>query len=506
MGIKDFYKAVELLCGGNVIETHHISDFAGYKVAIDISVFLYKTIRSAGPVRWIDSFLIFLCLLKRNNIIPVAIFDGPNPPPEKKAEQERRRAENEKVIAKLKVARKIYQKIKDEIAKGNDDLDEDLQIQARGILESKGRKKISTVIYSDARDVAAAMKEAIEKYEVQTLPITDDYKKKAKEALEIMGIAQFQADGEAEALCSALCVKGLVDAVMSEDTDTLAYGTPLLLAKIDLKKHEVVAVQLCDILKHSGLNYEEFRDFTILLQNDYNRRVKGYPPDGKKRKKPVGIGMKATVAMIQEYRRLEECEKYIVDPDPLIYRRCRELFTVPAFLDIDIIPYSRAIKQDRLAEFLKRTKARPSVKYIMEAWKPSVKLVFGDQQDQEEVDELDEIELGDEDTIDDNEVAEDVEETNDVEEEKESLEDRLDRMWNTDEWVFVEETTPADDLTLDAIDCVSALCGYQSGQYELAEYAGKYTLAGTEVSLCHVCFDNGSYGGEEVEKAIRETY
>ena len=502
MGIQDFYKAIELMCG-NITSVHGFSDFAGYRIAIDISIFLYKTIRSCGPVKWIDQFIVFLCLIKKSGIKAVCIHDGPNPPPEKKAEQERRRAEVEKTVAKLKRARKIYQQIKDEYIPTSVPVEGDMETDIRKILGRKRGKSIDVVNYNDPHDVAAALKEAIEKYENQTLPITSVFKQTAKELIELMGIAQIDAPGEAEAWCAYLCVRGHVDAILSEDSDTLAYGAPILLSKIDLGKGTVSVLQMKDILVYSGLTYEEFLDLTILLTNDYNSRVKGYPPDGKKHKKPVGIGLKGAVAMIQEYRRLEECEQYIVDPDPLIYRRCRELFAVPTTLNFTAVPYSKPIQETKLAEFLKRVKAKTSLKYIMETWKP-VPLVFGQtESDKQDAAELDEIELGDENVLDEDgeEPVPDI-----PPEPTETLEERLDRAWNVEEWTFIPEKTSAEEMTLEYVDCVIKECVYIKEEADPSDYAGRYRLNDTDVSLCHLCFENGEYGGEDVGQAIRDTY
>ena len=502
MGIQDFYKAVELLCG-NIVAVHHFSEFAGYRIAIDISIFLYKTIRSAGPVRWVDSFIVFLCLIKKSGIKAVCIHDGPNPPPEKKAEQERRRAEVEKTVAKLKRARKIYQQIKDEYIPTSAPVEGDVEVDVRKILGRKRGKSIDVVNYNDPHDVAAALKEAIEKYENQTMPITNLHKNTAKELIELMGIAQYQADGEAETLCAYLCVRGQVDAVLSEDTDCCVYGTPILLSKIDLSKGTVSVIQMKDILKYSGLNYEEFRDLCVTLGSDYNDRVKGYPPDGRKRKKPVSIGLKGAVAMITEYRRLEECERYIIDIDKLNYRRCRQLFTTPAYLDFAVVPYSKPIQETKLAEFLKRVKAKTSLKYIMETWKP-VPLIFGQTEvEKQDAAELDEIELGDENVLDEDgeEPIPDI-----PPEPSESLEERLDRAWNMEEWTFIPEKTSAEEMTLEYVDCVITECVYLKEEADPSDYAGRYRLNGTDVSLCHLCFENGEYGGEDVGQAIRDTY
>ena len=102
-----------------------------------------------------------------------------------------------------------------------------------------------------------------------------------------MGLAYLQALGEAETLCAYLAIKGQVDAVLTEDTDVMAYGTPVMLAFKDLKvtDEQVYGLHHKNILKDLEMNHEEFRDLCILLSCDYNERVKGFVPDGRNRKK-----------------------------------------------------------------------------------------------------------------------------------------------------------------------------------------------------------------------------
>lgn len=51
-----------------------------------------------------------------------------------------------------------------------------------------------------------------------------------------MGIHTIIADGEAEALCVALCRAGLCDAVASSDLDCLAYGAPVFVRNLGTDK------------------------------------------------------------------------------------------------------------------------------------------------------------------------------------------------------------------------------------------------------------------------------
>ena len=90
MGIKDFYKLIKEQTPEQ-IHKYHLSEFRGYRFAIDISIFLNKYIRSAGEGLWMSTFFNFLCILKKHGIKSVCVFDGPNPPKEKLEEQQKRR-------------------------------------------------------------------------------------------------------------------------------------------------------------------------------------------------------------------------------------------------------------------------------------------------------------------------------------------------------------------------------------------------------------------------------
>lgn len=396
MGIEDFYNALKEWCPHVLVETS-FDALTGYRVAVDISIFLCKYVKSFGPVAWIDSFIILLCTLKSNGMKAVCIFDGPNPPPEKLEEQTARREATAKTVSKMNECKRLLKIVKTQyIEKNKTKLSDSLIAEIRALM-TKNRRVLDTINYSDVQDVAETLGSKISKWEKQTLPITDEYKNKAKEIIAYMGMAQFQAYGEAEALCAWLAVNRHVDAVLSEDTDVLAYGSPMLFSKIDLTNKTVMVLMLEHILEGLNLELDEFKDFCILLGCDYNKRIKGFPPDGKKRKKAVNIGLKAAYCMISEYKTLERCEPYIEDIEPLIYPRCRELFSIPPIPPIEgwngedgepdengesLIPYSHPIDQENLKAFLERVKSGISLGYIMKSWQPP-KLIFEEEEEVE---------------------------------------------------------------------------------------------------------------------------
>lgn len=387
MGISDFYEVIKKQCPDTLVVVK-LSDLAGLKVAVDISIFLNKYVKSAGPERWLDSFIIFMCCLKRNGIKPINIFDGPNPPIEKKKEQERRRAESAKAKEKISYAKSILKKLESQYLPTEKKLPESLISDLNGIFGSITSKKVN---FSDIYDVINELKTTIFKKERQNQPILPEYSEQAKKIIEIMGFCHFQAPGEAETLCAGLCCAGLVDAVISEDTDVMAYGTPFLLSKIDVGKEEITVVSYQDILDSIGFTKSQFTDLCILLSCDYNSRVKGYVPDGKKRKKPASIGAKGAFIMMEEYTSLEEAEKYIEDSDPLNYRRCRILFTPPSKNELSHIqiPYNKKIDTDSLLEFIQENKIRVTIEYIVDSWKPSTLEFYEEDFDDEDFEEED---------------------------------------------------------------------------------------------------------------------
>lgn len=319
-----------------------------------------------------DNFVLFLCCLKKHSIKPVCIFDGPNPPLEKKQEQNRRRAEAAKKQEKINYGKTLLKTLQDKYLPDDKPLPANIIEDVKGVIGARRGKNVDSINYDDIYDVIAGLKDALARQEKQNLPILPIYGEKAREIVECMGFAHFTAPGEAETLCASMCILGMVDGVLSEDTDVMAYGTPFLMSKIDLSAETVMVVSHEAILEAFGWTAEEFQDCCILLSCDYNDRVKGYPPDGRKYKKPVPIGAKKAVCMINEYRRLEKIEEYLEDADPLNYRRCRELFTAPDDLpDIAVLPYNGPILEDRLAEFIKINKVRVKMDYILAAWKPT---------------------------------------------------------------------------------------------------------------------------------------
>lgn len=352
-----------------------LEDLRGVRLAVDISIFLYKYIKSAGPERWIDQFLLLLCVLKKNGIKTVCIFDGPDPPKEKKLEQDDRRAQTAKQIEKMKEARKLYAIVKTKYALTDTEIPPELGEQIKIVL---GPKRAKNVNLEDSFGTMQSLSEAIDAYERQTMPITTEQKQKAQDLVISLGIPCYEAPGEAEALCSHLCVRGdkrgvKVDAVFSRDSDCLAYGTPLLISEINLQRQVVEAIYLPSLLEEMQLSYEEFRDACIVAGCDYNDRA--YLPAKKDGGRDVPVGIVTAFNLIHEHRRIEEIEDMLIDPSPLNYRRCREIFTIPKEGTDYLIAFNGQPDYHFLEELLEKVKCSLRMQFIQDSWK-SAELVF----------------------------------------------------------------------------------------------------------------------------------
>ena len=115
---------------------------------------------------------------------------------------------------------------------------------------------------------------------------------------EEIGVPTITAKHEGESLGASLCVKRILAAFWSADTDTYPMGCPLV-----VKGFEYLNNVLCIncvftpiILKDLKLSHSEFRDFCIMLGTDFNKRI-------------YGMGPVKSYKLISEHRTIENIEK-----------------------------------------------------------------------------------------------------------------------------------------------------------------------------------------------------
>jgi len=224
MGIKNLNNFLKNYC---IFEEKHISKYKGKRLGIDTSLFLYRFYYNGNNI--LESFLKQILLLVKNDIIPLYIFEGESPS-EKKEELLLREKRKLKNIERLNELENIYQK--------NEDIIKEIELLKRKI-----------VIFNH-QDI-----------------------KNLKEIFLCFGIPYINFQEEADGLLSHLVKINLIDGVISEDSDFLVHGCPLLLRNFSLYEEKVKEYRLNYILNNIKLNEDEFKNLCIICGCDYIKKI-----------------------------------------------------------------------------------------------------------------------------------------------------------------------------------------------------------------------------------------
>jgi 5'-3' exonuclease len=150
-----------------------------------------------------------------------------------------------------------------------------------------------------------------------------------KKMFDVLCVPYYVAPCEAERYASSLCVLGLVDGVLSEDTDVMVYGTSNFLSSINTYTSTVVEVNHDELLSGLSMTHETFRDMCILLGCDYNSSI-------------PSCGMKTVFRLIKEFQKIEPIVDLYkskgITTDELKFDRCRELFSVDRSVTYNKVP------------------------------------------------------------------------------------------------------------------------------------------------------------------------
>jgi len=230
MGIRHLNKYLKTNCNSpETIKRINARELSGKKIAVDISIYLYKFY---AENTLIESMYLMLSIFRHYNIIPIFIFDG-KPPAEKKELLIARRLEKQK-------SEQEYIALKEKLCDNN--LDED-----------------------DKQEIANTMDVLKKKF----VYITKDVIKSVKDLITAYGACYYDALGEADELCAMLVLKKKAYACLSEDMDMFVYGTTKVLRYMSLLNHSFVCYDMKNILEELKLSQREFREICVISGSDY---------------------------------------------------------------------------------------------------------------------------------------------------------------------------------------------------------------------------------------------
>ena len=241
MGIRFLNSYLREKCH-NSIHVMHMSNLSGKKIAVDVSIYLYKY--ETDNVL-LENMYLMLSIFRHYNIIPIFIFDG-KPPPEKKA-----------LLVKRKEDKKEAQQEYDTLKKS---------------LENNAT-------YDDAekQDIINTM----DQLKKQFVNINRDKIELIKSLIRAYGATYYDAPGEADELCALLVLKKIVWACLSEDMDMFVYGCTRVLRYFSLINHSIVLYNMKEILGDLSMSHTEFKEVCILSGTDYNVHANTLQGKGK---------------------------------------------------------------------------------------------------------------------------------------------------------------------------------------------------------------------------------
>lgn len=149
----------------------------------------------------------------------------------------------------------------------------------------------------------------------QTSRMTSEMAEEAMELLRALGIPVVRAPGEGEAQAAWMAAHGQVDAVASQDFDTLLFGSPILLRNLTLSGRRKLPgkqvwvevkperIQLEESLEAMQLSRDQLIDAALLVGTDFHPGIKG-------------IGPKKALAIVQKDGNLETLlDRLSADPE-----------------------------------------------------------------------------------------------------------------------------------------------------------------------------------------------
>lgn len=232
MGIRHLNRFLRDSCP-NSIRSINLADLSGKRIAVDISIYLYKY---EAENALLENMYVMLSIFRHYNIIPIFIFDG-KPPPEKKD-----------LLMKRKENREDAQEEYDR-----------LELQ----LENADNKEKHDIM------------ETMIQLKKQMTQINREQISKVKSLIRAYGATYYDAPGEADELCALLVVKKKVWACLSEDMDLFVYGCTRVLRYLSLLNHTVILYYMKGILEELKMTQDTFKEICVLSGTDYNINANG---------------------------------------------------------------------------------------------------------------------------------------------------------------------------------------------------------------------------------------
>ncbi|ODV61585.1 exonuclease 1 family protein, partial [Ascoidea rubescens DSM 1968] len=261
-----------LPCLKPIQKNSHLNAYANKSIAIDAYSWLHKAIISSNleiyhnksTNKYLNYFIKKLNLLAHFNISPYLVFDGDYLPTKASTES------------------------------------------------SRSQSRLKNKQLADAYFQQANYKKALDAH-LKSIDISPPFAKTIIDYLKANNIKYIVAPYEADSQLVYLEKSGLVDAVISEDSDLLIFGCKTLLTKLNDSGHfiEISSSDFTKIPSFSSLNHYQLKLVVSLCGCDY---YKGIP----------NIGLKTSLSLVKKYSNLKKL---------LLFLRFQNKFKIPSNFD-----------------------------------------------------------------------------------------------------------------------------------------------------------------------------
>ena len=327
MGIKNLHTFLRKTCP-QIYEEVHLSEYAFKKIGIDTAIYLCKFKTSLGT-QWLNGFLQICSLMREYCIHPVFIFDNVFPP-EKEEEKKRRSDARKQQKSKMLELREEWNQYRSLLFHHDPSVlycfmkDPNIPIGLYAFLFKTFISNNSVEEDFNHRITIADIDNEFIRIENTMLQIDPNDYQTVKNLLSVLKIPYITAIGEAEATGSYLCRARLLDAILTDDTDVLAYGCPVFLHKLDLHDHTCMRIQYSNVLETLDFDEDSFLDFCIMCGTDYNVNIPGIGHEKafkwlKQHKKIEGI--------LNSHPSLQSLVDQMDTTSSFMFNRVREMFS-----------------------------------------------------------------------------------------------------------------------------------------------------------------------------------
>jgi 5'-3' exonuclease len=301
MGIEGLTKFIK-----PYIQHFPLSWLEGKTVAIDVSIFIHRYHKvNVDPNSIFKLFIFMLNKLKVVGAIPLFIFDGPSPIEKDLTERHKRKDINKD---KLSFLEKNPDNVIAIIAYLNPNPTERDWLERATPLEIQG--------YIEKKK---------ESYKKSLKDVTKETIDGLQKVLSTFHIKWMTAIEEADELCSFLCLSGKVDAVLSADSDHLAYGCPILILDFKMNQATIPVIMYEKMIKEMALTKEQFLDMCLLMGTDYSPKIRG-----------ITQGIKDLVVTHGSLMVISEKKEYKDKVDVEKMNKARVRFMMPNYKSVEV--------------------------------------------------------------------------------------------------------------------------------------------------------------------------